>query len=57
VILGVDTRTAAVWRPRVGWRAVGRGRVAVLRGTDRVERTDGGRLTGLARPVASVRRA
>jgi cyanophycinase len=57
VILGLDTRTAAVWRPRVGWRAIGPGRVAIIRVDERVERTDGGRLTGLSRPVASVRTA
>jgi cyanophycinase len=49
-LLGLDTRTAAVWRPRIGWRAMGPGRVAVIRGRDRQLRTDGGRPTGLARP-------
>ena len=32
VLLGIDTRTAAVWRPRIGWRVTGAGRVAVIRG-------------------------
>jgi cyanophycinase len=49
-LLGLDTRTAAVWRPGVGWRAMGRGRVVVIRGSDRVVRMDGGRPTGIGRP-------
>jgi cyanophycinase len=56
-LLAVDTRTAAVWRPRIGWRAIGPGRVALVRPGQRVERTDGGRLTGLRRPTATVRTA
>ena len=49
-LLGLDTRTAAVWRPGIGWRAMGRGRVVVLRGASRQTRTDGGRPTGISRP-------
>jgi cyanophycinase len=37
ILLGLDTRTAAVWRPSLGWRAMGRGRVIVLDGDDRRE--------------------
>ena len=50
VLLGLDTRTAAVWVPRVGWRVSGPGRVAVIRGGDRLETRDGGRPTGIGRP-------
>jgi cyanophycinase len=57
VLLGLDTRTAAIWRPRIGWRAMGPGRVAVLRGSERRDLGDGQRPTGLPRPRATVRRA
>ncbi len=60
VLLGIDTRTAAVWRPRIGWRVTGAGRVAVIRGEERQERRAGGRPTGIGRPTVarpSVRRA
>ena len=57
VLLGLDTRTAAVWRPRIGWRAVGAGRVAVIGSDGRIERTDGGRLPGIDRPASRVRTA
>ena len=50
VLLGLDTRTAAAWRPRIGWRAMGAGRVAVIGEAARQERTDGGRPTGIGRP-------
>jgi cyanophycinase len=49
-LLGLDTRTAAVWRPGVGWRAMGPGRVVVIRGSARAVTTDGGRPTGIGRP-------
>jgi cyanophycinase len=55
VLLGLDTRTAAVWRPRVGWRAMGRGRVVVIRDGARMVRTDGGRPTGIGRPRPPAR--
>jgi len=55
VLLGLDTRTAAAWLPRVGWRAMGRGRVAVIRGGGRMIRTDGGRPTGIGRPRPPAR--
>jgi cyanophycinase len=51
-LLGLDTRTAAVWRPGTGWRAMGAGRVTVIDGTKRVERRDGeplGALPNLSR--------
>lgn len=54
-LLGLDTRTAAVWRPRLGWRAMGRGRIAVIHGGERQLRTDGGRPTGIGRPRLSRR--
>jgi cyanophycinase len=60
VLLGLDTRTAAVWRPAIGWRASGAGRVAVVDDTGRLERSDGGRPTGIGRPRTSrprIRRA
>ena len=50
-LLGLDARTAAVWHPSVGWRAMGPGRVAVIRDGERQVRTDGGRPTGIGRPV------
>jgi cyanophycinase len=60
VLLGMDTRTAAVWRPGIGWRVSGPGRVAVLSGGQRRVHRDGGRPTGIGRPRTSrprVRRA
>ena len=60
VLLGLDTRTAALWRPRVGWRVSGPGRVAVIRGGQRREKRHGGRPTGIGRPRTAkprVRRA
>lgn len=56
-ILGLDTRTAAVWQPTIGWRAMGGGRVAVIRGGDRQERSEGGRPTGIGRPTPLATRA
>lgn len=50
-LLGLDTRTAAVWQPRIGWRSMGAGRVAVIRGDDRQLRRHGGRPTGIGRPA------
>ena len=49
-LLGLDTRTAAVWRPGVGWRAMGPGRVVVTRNGGRQVRLDGGRPTHIGRP-------
>jgi len=49
-LLGLDTRTAAVWRPGIGWRAMGPGRVVIIRGSERAVTTDGGRPTGIGRP-------
>ena len=51
VLLGLDTKTAALWRPRIGWRAIGPGRVAVIRGEDRTDVTAGRRPTGLPAPL------
>ena len=53
-LVGLDTRTAAVWRPRVGWRVLGPGRVAVIRGRDRRDTVAGGRPTGIGRPGSST---
>jgi cyanophycinase len=53
-LVGIDTRTAAVWRPGIGWRSMGRGRVVVIRGAERQTRTDGGRPTGIGRPRAPI---
>jgi cyanophycinase len=51
VLLGLDTRTAAVWRPRIGWRTIGPGRVALITGGgERREFVGGQRPTGLPRP-------
>jgi hypothetical protein len=50
VLLGLDTRTAAAWLPGIGWRAMGAGRVLVIRGSERQVRVDGGRPTGIGRP-------
>ena len=54
VLLGLDTRTAAIWRPSLGWRALGPGRVIVLDG-DRREFEHGRRLRGLPRPATRPR--
>jgi cyanophycinase len=51
VLLGLDTRTAALWRPRIGWRAIGPGRVAVIRGSERLVVTDGARTAGVPPPL------
>lgn len=50
VLLGLDTRTAAVWRPSVGWRAMGSGRVIVMDGADRREVQPNGRIVKLPSP-------
>ena len=50
-LLGLDTRTAAVGRPSIGWQAMGRGRVHVLEGGGRRrEFEDGERLLRLPSP-------
>lgn len=49
-LLGLDTRTAATWRPGIGWRAMGAGRVAVISRDRRREVMAGGRPTGIGRP-------
>jgi cyanophycinase len=54
VLLGLDTRTSAVWRPMLGWRAMGAGRVVVVTNTGRQERTGGGRPTGIGRPATGA---
>jgi cyanophycinase len=51
VLLGIDARSAAVWRPGIGWRASGPGRVVVLRGRERQVRRADGRPTGIGRPA------
>jgi cyanophycinase len=50
-LLGLDTRTAAVWRPSVGWQAMGPGRVVVIRGELRREHAAGDSIDGLPEPV------
>jgi cyanophycinase len=56
VLLGIDTRTAAMWRPRIGWRVTGEGRVAVIRGNERREWEGERRPIGIGRPgTARVR--
>lgn len=49
-LLCLDTRTAAVWRPSMGWRAMGSGRVIVLDGADRREVRPEGRILRLPAP-------
>ena len=49
-LLGIDTRTAAVWDPRRGWRAEGAGHVIVIQGDQRREFAAGDRIRGLPRP-------
>jgi cyanophycinase len=56
VLLGLDTRTAAVWRPRSGWWAEGTGRVIVINDDDRVERRSGERVPDLPSVAAAVSR-
>lgn len=53
ILLGLDVRTAAIWQPRIGWRADGVGRVTVLDGHSRVEHQAGRRIHGLPRPATS----
>lgn len=50
-LLGLDTRTAAAWLPGLGWRALGPGRVVVIRDGERQVRMHGGRPTGIGRPA------
>ena len=50
-LLGIDTRTAAVWEPRRGWRAEGVGRVTVIHGDKRREFAAGDRIRGVPRPT------
>jgi cyanophycinase len=50
VLLGLDTRTAVAWRPRVGWRAMGSGRAVVVKDEARREWREGRRPTGIGRP-------
>jgi cyanophycinase len=50
-LLGLDTRTAAVWRPRIGWRATGAGLAGVIEGGRRTEVGAGRRIVRLPRPV------
>ena len=47
VLLGLDIRTAAVWRPRLGWVAEGAGRVIVIDDDGRIERRAGESLANL----------
>jgi cyanophycinase len=47
LLLGLDTRTAAVWRPRLGWSAEGAGRVTVMDADERVECRAGESLANL----------
>ena len=54
-LLGLDTRTAAVWRPAIGWRAMGPGRVVVVRDGSRSVTTAGGRPTRIGRPRSPSR--
>jgi cyanophycinase len=51
ILLGLDTRTAAVWARRQGWHADGAGRVVVIRGADRSEHGAGARITALPSPT------
>jgi len=55
MLLGLDTRTAAVWRPTMGWRAMGRGRVIVLDGDERREVQPDGRIVRLPGPARRPR--
>ena len=49
-LVGIETRTAAVWTARGGWRAEGSGRVLTLTGDRRAERRGGQPVPGLPRP-------
>jgi cyanophycinase len=46
-LLGLDTRTAAVWQPRTGWSAMGEGRVIVITGEGRLDRRSGDEVPNL----------
>jgi cyanophycinase len=52
VLLGLDERTAAVWRGG-GWRALGAGSVTVIRGDERRVATGGEAVEGLPAPSSA----
>jgi cyanophycinase len=56
ILLGLDTRTAAVWRPRAGWRAEGAGRVIVIDGEERADHAAGDIVRGLPEPATRAPR-
>ncbi|HEX5040189.1 MAG TPA: Type 1 glutamine amidotransferase-like domain-containing protein [Candidatus Limnocylindria bacterium] len=49
-LIGLDTRTAAVWRPSMGWQAMGRGRALVVEGDRRSEFGAGEKILRLPSP-------
>ena len=51
VLLGLDERTAAVWKDG-GWTALGAGVVTLVRGEERRRFNPGERIEGLPRPVS-----
>jgi len=51
VLLGLDERTAAVWTPDDGWRAMGPGRVIVIRGGTTTTHTSGDDIGMLPTPA------
>jgi cyanophycinase len=51
ILLGLDTQTAAVWRPSLGWRAMGPGRVIVLDGDRRRDYRSDERVVRLPAPT------
>ena len=53
-LLGIDERTAAVWRDGV-WRAAGPGAVTVIRGSKTARFESGAEITGLASPARMLR--
>jgi len=52
VLLGLDTRTAAVWRQSVGWPATGRGSVVVIRDERQRHYAPGDAIIGLSDPAS-----
>ena len=53
VLLGLDERTAAVWKDGM-WTAMGAGAVTIVRGEERRRFSPGERILGLAEPSAGI---
>ncbi len=54
-LLGIDERSAAVWRPGVGWGAMGPGAVTVISGEEVDRFESGARIAGIPAPARRLR--